>query len=143
MSMDTPTVVWAIVAMAAALIELVTPQFGMIFVTAGGLAAALVAFVGGGLVWEILTFSVVLVAGLVFIRPMMVGWLGRAPGVPSRTATLIGKRAIVTEGIDPTRGQGRVSVGGEDWAARSASVIAAGSEVRVVGADGIVLEVQP
>jgi membrane protein implicated in regulation of membrane protease activity len=143
MNMETPAVVWAIVAMVAAAIEIVTPQFGVIFISAGGIGAALVAFLGGGLVWQILTFSVVLVAGLVFLRPIMVGWLSHAPGVPSRTAPLIGKRAIVTESIDPTRGQGRVTVNGEDWAARSTSAIATGVEVRVVAADGIVLEVQP
>jgi membrane protein implicated in regulation of membrane protease activity len=36
---------------------------------------------------------------------------------------------------------GRVNVGGEDWAARAREPIATGVKVRVVGADGIVLEV--
>ena len=35
---------------------------------------------------------------------------------------------------------GRVNVAGEDWAARSADAIPTGTRVRVVGADGIVLE---
>jgi membrane protein implicated in regulation of membrane protease activity len=47
----------------------------------------------------------------------------------------------VTHDIDRTTGAGRVNVGGEDWAARSAEPIASGTMVRVVGADGIVLEV--
>ena len=41
----------------------------------------------------------------------------------------------------PTLGTGRVNVGGEDWAARSAEPIPTGTKIRVVGADGIVLEV--
>jgi membrane protein implicated in regulation of membrane protease activity len=36
-----------------------------------------------------------------------------------------------------------VNVGGEDWAARSAGRVPTGSRVRVVGSDGIVLEVTP
>ena len=43
--------------------------------------------------------------------------------------------------IDPTIGTGRVNVGGEDWAARSREPIAAGTKIRSIGADGIVLEV--
>jgi len=62
-------------------------------------------------------------------------------GVPSRTESLVGRHAVVTHDIDPTAGTGRVNVGGEDWAARSGEAIAAGVRVRVVGADGIVLEV--
>ena len=53
----------------------------------------------------------------------------------------VGRHAIVTYDIDPTVGTGRVNVAGEDWAARSGEAIAAGARVRVVGADGIVLEV--
>jgi membrane protein implicated in regulation of membrane protease activity len=47
----------------------------------------------------------------------------------------------VTDDIDPTRGTGRVNVGGQDWAARSPDPLALGTKVRVVGANGIVLEV--
>jgi membrane protein implicated in regulation of membrane protease activity len=38
-------------------------------------------------------------------------------------------------------GGGRVTVGGQDWAAQSAVAIATGERVRIVSADGIVLEV--
>ena len=48
---------------------------------------------------------------------------------------------MVTHEIDQTLGTGRVTVGGEDWAARSSEVIGTGTKIRVVGADGIVLEV--
>ena len=77
---------------------------------------------------------------LVALRSRLLGRLG-GPGVPSRTEPLIGRHGLVTHDIDPTLGTGRVNVGGEDWAARSREPIAAGTEVRVVGADGIVLEV--
>jgi membrane-bound serine protease (ClpP class) len=64
-----------------------------------------------------------------------------ARGVPSRTESLVGKDGVVTHDIEPTVGAGRVNVGGEDWAARAATPIPAGTRIRVVGADGIVLEV--
>ena len=44
--------------------------------------------------------------------------------------------------IDPMLGTGRVNVAGQDWAARSEEPVATGTRVRVVAADGIVLEVR-
>jgi len=143
MTIDTPTLAWAILAIAAAVVEILTPQFGFIFISAGAVAGALVNTFGGGLAWQLLSFALIVAVSLTLIRPRMLGWLGRAPGVPSRTDTLIGKQAVVTQTIDPTLGTGRVTVAGEDWAARSVSAVAAGMDVRVVGADGIVLEVVP
>jgi membrane-bound serine protease (ClpP class) len=64
----------------------------------------------------------------------------RRRGIPSRTQQLIGKEAYTHE-IDSTTGAGRVNVGGEDWAAKSAGPLTIGTRVRVTGADGIVLEV--
>ncbi len=66
-----------------------------------------------------------------------------APGVPSRTAALVGREGVVTHDIEATVGAGRVNVGGEDWAARAPTPMTAGTRVRVVRADGIVLEVTP
>jgi membrane protein implicated in regulation of membrane protease activity len=62
-------------------------------------------------------------------------------GVPTRTEPLVGRHGQVTHDIDPTLGTGRINVGGEDWAARSGEAIPTGTKVRVIGADGIVLEV--
>jgi membrane protein implicated in regulation of membrane protease activity len=61
--------------------------------------------------------------------------------VPSRTDAMIGRHGMVTHDIDPVVGTGRVNVAGEDWAARSTNAIAAGTKIKVAGADGIVLEV--
>jgi membrane protein implicated in regulation of membrane protease activity len=142
MIIDTPTVAWAILAIAAALVEILIPHFGVIFVSGAAVVAALVAWIGGGLAWQLLVFAVVLVASLMILRPRMMSKLG-APGVPSRTEALVGKRGLVTQEINATLGTGRVIVEGQDWAARSPSVVSAGREVRVHGADGIVLEVTP
>jgi membrane-bound serine protease (ClpP class) len=66
-----------------------------------------------------------------------------APGVPSRTEALVGREGVVTHDIETILGAGRVNVGGEDWAARALAPVTAGTRVRVVRADGIVLEVTP
>ena len=134
------TLSWLGVAFVAAILEVSIPHFGSAFVSAGAIAAAAAAYLGFDIPFQIATFIVVMVVSLVGLRSSLVGRLA-GPGVPSRTQPLVGRHGVVTHDIDPTLGTGRVTVGGEDWAARSTDAIASGTKVTVVGADGIVLEV--
>src|SRR4029077_7328665 len=109
-------------------------------VSAGAVAAAVAAFFGFSVAAQIATFVVVMTGSLVALRSNLLGRLA-GPGVPSRTDPLVGRHGQVTDDIDPTLGTGRINVGGEDWAGRSPEPIPAGTKIRVVAADGIVLEV--
>jgi membrane protein implicated in regulation of membrane protease activity len=137
---EVETLTWLGLALVGAIVEVSIPHFGFAFVSAGAVVAAVAAYFGLGLIAQIGLFVVVLVVSLVGLRSRLVGYLG-GQGVPSRTATLVGKHGVVTHDIDATLGAGRVNVGGEDWAARAHEPIAIGVKVRVVSADGIVLEV--
>ena len=142
MTIDTTALAWAILAIAAALVEILLPHFGVIFVSVAAVASAIVAWLGAGLAFQFLIFAAVLAGSLMILRPRMIKKLD-APGVPSRTQALVGKLGQVTVEINAPLGTGRVIVAGQDWAARSPSVVPAGREIRVDGADGIVLEVTP
>ena len=133
---------WLALAFVAAILEVSIPHFGSAFVSAGAIAAAAAAYLGMSVPMQIGTFVVVLIVSLIGLRSTLVGRLG-GRGVPSRTEALIGRHGIVTHDIEPTIGAGRVNVSGEDWAARSATPIVAGTRIKVVGSDGIVLEVTP
>ena len=140
--LDDQALAWAVIAILAAIVEVSIPHFGIVFVTVGAVAAAIVAIIGLSFPVQLLVFVVALGLSLWLVRPRIVAQLG-ARGVPSRTDALVGREGIVTHDIEATVGAGRVNVGGEDWAARAASPLRAGTRVRVVGADGIVLEVTP
>jgi membrane protein implicated in regulation of membrane protease activity len=131
---------WLGVAFVAAIVEVSIPHFGSMFVGIGAVAGAAAALLGYGVSVQLATFIVVMVVSLGVLRSRLVGRLG-GPGVPSRTEPLVGRHGVVTHQIDPTLGMGRVTVGGEDWAATSTDIIATGTKVKVIGADGIVLEV--
>ena len=131
---------WLAVALVAAVIEVTLPHFGCAFISAGAVAAAAAAFFGFGVAAQIGTFVVVMTVSLVALRQNLLGRLG-GRGVPSRTGPLVGRHGQVTHEIDPTLGTGRINVGGEDWAARGAELLPIGTKIRVVAADGIVLEV--
>jgi membrane protein implicated in regulation of membrane protease activity len=139
---DSDAFAWVALAIVAGIIEVSIPHFGVIFASLGAAAAALVAGLGFGTPVQLLTFVIVLGASLVVLRPRLIG-RNDAPGVPSLTEVLVGREGVVTHDIDPTVGAGRINVGGEDWAARAAAPLPIGTRVRVVGADGIVLEVRP
>ena len=142
-SLDGPALAWITLAIVAAIVEVSIPQFGVIFVSLAAVVSAVVAFLGAGPAVQVVTFVVVLGVSLAVLRPRIMARLSGGPGVPSRTDALLGQSGIVTHDIDPTVGAGRVNVGGQDWAARSPDPLAAGTRIRVVGADGIVLEVIP
>jgi membrane protein implicated in regulation of membrane protease activity len=142
MSLESPALIWAAIAIVAAIIEVSIPHFGVVFVAVGAIVAALASALGYELPVQIIVFVIALGVSLALLRPRLVGQLG-ARGVPSRTDSLMGREGIVTHEIEPRLGTGRVTVSGEDWAARSAAHLPVGARVRVVGADGIVLEVTP
>jgi membrane protein implicated in regulation of membrane protease activity len=142
MTLDSPALIWVALAILAAIVEVSIPHFGVIFVTVGGIAAAIVSALGYDITIQVIVFIAAMGLSLGFLRPQLLKRLG-GRGVPSRTDVLIGKEGLVTQDIDARLGSGRVIVGGEDWAARAATPLPAGTKIRVLGADGIVLEVAP
>jgi membrane protein implicated in regulation of membrane protease activity len=136
------TLVWIVVGILALGGELLAANFLVIFVAFAALIAALLASLRVGLPAQLVAFSTAALMLPVLLRRQMVRRLsGR--GVPSRTETLVGTIAEVTQSIDGVLGTGRVIVGGQAWAARSTSLVPTGTKVRVIGADGIVLLVTP
>ncbi len=137
---DNAITLWVAVAIIAAIVEVSIPHFGLIFVSSGALTAALVAWIGFGPGVQLLVFCVEVILTFALLRPRLMARLG-SRGVPSRTEALLNREGVVTVDIDPLVGAGRINVGGEDWAARSKTPIPAGRRIRVVAADGVVLEV--
>ena len=133
---------WLALAIFAAIAEILSPLFGYFFITAAALVAALAARLGLSVVVQIILFVIALLASLLLLRPRLLAKLG-SRGVPSRTEALVGKTGIVTQAVDPEAGTGRVTVSGEDWAARSKTALALDTPVRIDGADGITLHVSP
>src|SRR3989442_14656770 len=114
---EPTALLWLVVAFIAAVLEVSIPHFGSAFVGAGAIAAAAASFLGFGLSVQLTTFIVVLVVSLLTLRSRLLGRLG-GPGVPSRTAPLIGRPGIVTHDIAPTLGRRRVTGRVEGRAAR-------------------------
>jgi membrane protein implicated in regulation of membrane protease activity len=130
--------VWAVLAVALAVGEVLTPGLfflGPVALAAG--AAAVAALLGAGAVGSLVVFIVCSLASLAFLRPVARRHV-RLPAI-SRTGTdaLIGRKAVVTRKVDAVGG--RIRVGGEEWSARSYledQVLAEGQTVDIVKIEG-------
>jgi membrane protein implicated in regulation of membrane protease activity len=132
---------WLILALVAGIVEMVVPALVFLFVGLAAVLTAGAAWLGFSPTVQVVFFAASSLLLLLLVRPVFASKRLGGKGVPSRTEALVGRHGHVTEAIDPVRGSGRVSVGGEDWAARSAEPLPNGIEIRVDGADGIVLMV--
>lgn len=133
---------WLALALIAFGIEAVSRQFVLLFVAVGAGIAAFAAEFGVPMTGQIVIFAVASITLPILLRrPLLNRFHGQ--GVPSRTDVLLGAVGVVTETIDPIHATGRVKVAGQDWMARSAERIDARQQVEVIGADGIVLLVEP
>lgn len=136
----SPEVVWLIVGGALAVGEMLMLIFVLGMFSVGALAAAAVAWAGGGVGAQVITFagtSVVLLAGL---RPVVTRHQRRPPTLVTGVDALLGERATVVEQVGGEAGQtGLVKVRGELWTARTyegAPAIPVGSSVRVIRIEG-------
>ncbi|MFD7878677.1 NfeD family protein [Streptomyces sp. NPDC059766] len=135
---DIDAWVWWLVAAAALGIPLVVtamPEFGMLAV--GGVAAAVTAGLGFGVVIQVLVFAVVSVALIAVVRPIANRHRAQRPQLATGIDALKGKQALVLERVDGSGG--RIKLAGEVWSARSLDAeraYEAGQEVDVVDIEG-------
>lgn len=134
---------WVIVALVLVVAEMFNGDFWLVCLGIGALLAAVVSLVLPGIVPGILAFSLGSVAGLVGVRPVLLRYFHRIPGLRTNVEALVGRIGTVTEAIDPGTGRGRVLVEGENWRGVTLDerALPAGTKVSVVQVDGTQLVV--
>ncbi|MGH9755641.1 MAG: NfeD family protein [Blastocatellia bacterium] len=131
------------VALALFVLEAKVQGFGVL-----GLGGVVAAVIGSLILIDVpnpelrlplgLVLAVVIPFALIMIVMVRLALRARRIGVASGLAGMIGLKGRAETAIDP---EGRVFVRGELWRARSQTKIAAGENVRVVGVEGLTLEV--
>jgi membrane protein implicated in regulation of membrane protease activity len=134
---------WLAAALALAIAELIAPGFFMIFLAAGAAITGFAVLVipGMPLLLQAVLFALFTAAAVGLGRR----WYKQSettedPLLNARAARLIGTTAEVCEPI--VAGKGRVRVGDGAWIAQGPDA-AAGAIVRISGASGSVLLVEP
>jgi membrane protein implicated in regulation of membrane protease activity len=137
---------WLVIGILLVLAELATP--GGFFVIFFGFAALIVGALAGfglaGPIWtQLLLFSVLSIVSLVLFRSRLLKSIQHDPQAPL-VDSLVGEIGLLEGAIAP--GQiGRIEVRGAAWSARNAtsSELPRGMRCRVVGVNGLMLEVEP
>lgn len=136
--------VWLGIAVVLAIIEVSTTQLVTLWFVIGAAATAVCSatFLKDQLVWQIVLFIAISAIMLILTRPLVKKLKANKP-VSTNSDRNIGKSALVISDIDPELGVGQVRVGNEKWSAKSenGSVISKGTNVKVVGIEGVKLVV--
>lgn len=136
---------WLGVTVLAALVEAAVPALVSIWFVPGGLAAFLANLLGGPVWLQIALFAAGVVAAMLVTRPLARRLQKNGP-TSTNADRVLGATAVVTEEVNNLLGQGRVSVMGNSWAARSLSpeeALSPGEEVTVIRIEGVKLIVAP
>ncbi|MGJ9412430.1 NfeD family protein [Aeromicrobium sp. CF4.19] len=129
-------VVWIGLAVVLAVAEMMSMDLVLLMFALAALAAAVVSGFGGPLWLALLVFGAVAVGLLYFARPPMVARLHQGPTLTTGHHALVGRTALVAEPVGVHGG--RVELAGEIWSARTeaSTELPVGSEVVVTRIDG-------
>ena len=140
----TMMIVWLVILIIAIVVEVLTMGLTSIWFAGGALTAILATLVHAPIAVQIILFFVVSLLLLFFTRPVAVRYFNR-DRVKTNVESMIGRQAIVISDIDNVHGIGQVSVGGQQWSARSANdkvTIPVGAVVNVLSINGVKLIVK-
>ena len=135
---------WLIAGVGLLLLELFTLALVLGMVGVGALAAAAVAFLGGGAALQLVAFGATSTALLVVARPALQKKLDRGPWATTDARALEGSSAVVVQRV--TDDSGQVRLNGELWRARPYAgygPIEAGQPVSIAAVEGATVLVYP
>ena len=136
---------WIIVAVLLFIAEIFLPTFLPSCIAIGCLIGGIFAYFHFGVKIQLITFSFGTLASFFGIRPFMLKYAHRKNGmVKTNTDALIGKVGRVTISIDNSKGQGRLTVEGDDWKAETENneIINAGENVLITNVNSTILIVK-
>lgn|SRR5574344_174233 len=137
-------ILWAIVAVACLILELVSGGFFIICFAIGGTATVIAALLGASIYWQLFVFALVSLLTIFGVRPFALKYLhrGKSSSRLSNADAIIGRIGFVSQDIE-SGGFGRVAIDGDDWKAVSIDGQPAekGAKVKVTGRESIIITV--
>ena len=135
---------WLVVLIVSIGVEVATLGLTSIWFAGGAVVAVIVAAFHGPVWLQILLFFAVSLLLLFFTRPVAVRYFNK-DRVRTNVESMIGRQAIVTSEIDNLQGIGQVTVGGQEWSARTEADgmnLQPGTVVDIVAVNGVKLIVK-
>ena len=136
---------WVIVAIAFAVVEILTVAFFAVFITIGALGAAVASLLGFNLLVQAIVLGVVGVVGIAAARPFLVQRLHiGSHRLLSGADSMVGHQGVLSEAIVGGGHPGHLLISGESWPAvtEDASSVPAQTAVVVTAVRGSTLIVR-
>lgn len=138
--------VWLIIAGFCFVIEMITVGFLIFWFGIGALLTMLISFLIPNNI--LLQFAIFVISStlLIFLtKPFVEKFTKNDKKVATNAYSIIGKKGIVTQSIDPTQGVGQIKVAGEVWSAKTAdgSTIEKDTQIEITEIEGVKAIVKP
>lgn len=111
--------IWLALLAVLLIIEAITAGLTTIWFAGGALAAAVVSYLGAGMIAQWMVFLCVSLVLLIFTRPIAVRYMTKGVA-KTNVNSLIGKKAVVIQEIDNLAQTGQVKISDIEWMARTA-----------------------
>ncbi|MBO6015209.1 MAG: NfeD family protein [Lachnospiraceae bacterium] len=143
-SLLQPVIIWLCLLVILVIAELLTMGLTTIWFAGGALISALLAMLHFSPTVQIAAFFIVSLGLLFSTRPIAVKYFNK-DRVKTNAESLVGHQAIVVSEVDNVRGCGRVTIGGQEWSARSSSddkKLPVGAVAYVIAINGVKLIIE-
>lgn len=141
--MENYWLLWTIIGLVCLTLEMTSGDFFLTCFAIGAFGSAIATAFGMPFYGQVLTFALVSVLSICFLRPRLTAMLHRnGTERVSNADAIIDRIGTVSETI-PVGGYGRVKIDGDDWKAQSDETdpIEKGMKVRVLSRDSIIISV--
>lgn len=135
---------WLILLIICIIVEAVTMGLTTVWFAGGSLVAAIAAACKAPVVVQVILFLIVSFLMVFFTRPIAVKYFNKKR-IKTNVESMIGRQAIVISEVDNLQGIGQVTVGGQEWSARSNDdeiTLAVGTVVDIIAVSGVKLIVR-
>lgn len=136
-------ILWAVLVVFFALIEIVTVSLTSIWFAGGAIVALLGAVLGMDLVWQVVLFVAVSLVLLCFTRPWAMKYL-KPRLIKTNYEAAVEQNVCLTENVDNIKGTGTAVFKGQEWTARAydpGKTFEAGTIVKVKEIRGVTMYV--
>ena len=143
--MNEMVIFWLVVVILSVAVEAITLGLTSIWFAGGALVALAAAALRLPIAVQVVLFFAVSVVLLYFTRPIAVKYFNK-DRIKTNAESLVGRQAIVISEIDNLQGIGQVTVGGQEWSARSVEddvKLPVGTVVDIMAINGVKLMVKP
>lgn len=130
--------IWLIISGIFLIGEILTTGFLLFWFGIGALFAMIVSFFTTNLIIQTIVFLITSII-LLFLTKPLVKKFTNVKDTKTNAFSIIGKKAIVVEDIEPIKGKGQIKIGSETWSAQSENEnkITKDTEVEITNIKGV------